>query len=504
MVVRARRSRGSICAVVAVLTVSACGDSARPAVPIDAASDAPRDATLASAKDLTAFAFPAAGNPGLLGDAMTVIAGDSVTATARFAPSSEALTATFSTTGARVTVGGIEQVSGVTVNDFTNPVRYRVSAEDGSVHDYTVRVTRPSFAPKVDVTTGQGPRSVAIADLNADGKPDLAVANGGNGRVSVLLNTTSAGATTPSFAASADVATGSSPAVVAIADFNADGKPDLAVTNAGSASVSVLLNKTGTGATLPAFQAKVELATGLFPTTVAVGDFNGDGTPDLAVASSGEESVSVLLNATATGATTPSFLAKVDFATDLSLLGAAVGDLNGDGKPDLATTNNESGAVLLNTTVTGSLTPSFSARVNYASGVNLDFVLIGDLDGDGKPDLSYAMRNPPSIVALVNTTDTAAATPSFGTAVGFATSSGFFALGDLDEDGKLDLVVAAVAVLLNTRGAAATPPSFSSPLLFSAGPSPSSVAIGDLNGDARPDLAVANSGSTTVSVFLAE
>ncbi len=225
----------------------------------------------------------------------------------------------------------------------------------------TPGATTPSFATQATFVVGNDPESVAIGDLNGDGKPDIAVANynyHGNGSISVLLNTTTPGATTPSFAAQVSFAVGNDPESVAIGDLNGDGRPDLAVANNGSNTVSLLLNATPPGATLPTFAAPVDFATGVRPFAVAVADLNGDGKPDLAIINDyegmGGNSVSVLLNATAPGAVLPAFAPKVDFATGTEPGSVVVGDLNGDSRPDLAVTNdaNNDLSVLLNTPAT--------------------------------------------------------------------------------------------------------------------------------------------------------
>jgi hypothetical protein len=132
--------------------------------------------------------------------------------------------------------------------------------------------------------TGSG-KSVAVADLNADGKIDLVVANYYNSydRVSVLLNNGDG-----TFA-QVDYDTGVGGGSVAVADLNADGKADLAVANSNSATVSVLLNN-GNGT----FAPRLDYATGVNPRSVAAADLNGDGKADLAVAN--YNTVSVLLN----------------------------------------------------------------------------------------------------------------------------------------------------------------------------------------------------------------
>src|SRR5207245_113403 len=114
----------------------------------------------------------------------------------------------------------------------------------------------------------------------------------------VLLNTTAPGAATPSFAAATNFPVGATPRSVATADVNGDGRPDLLVANFISNDVSVLLNTTAPGAAVPSFSAAVNFATGAFPFSVAAADVNGDGHPDLVVANSASNNVSVLLNAT--------------------------------------------------------------------------------------------------------------------------------------------------------------------------------------------------------------
>src|ERR1019366_6930042 len=155
--------------------------------------------------------------------------------------------------------------------------------------------TTPSFATQQTFAVGGYPYSVTTADLNGDGKPDLIVANLVDGMVSVLLNTTAPGATTPSFATQQTFATGSSPRSVTAADVNGDGKPDLIVANTAG-TVSVLLNTTAPGATTPSFATQQTFATGSNPFSVTVADVNGDGLPDLIVANEAGNTVSVLLN----------------------------------------------------------------------------------------------------------------------------------------------------------------------------------------------------------------
>ncbi|MCC3153338.1 FG-GAP-like repeat-containing protein, partial [Hymenobacter sp. BT770] len=218
--------------------------------------------------------------------------------------------------------------------------------------------------------------------------------------VGVLLNTAATGAATPSFAAQATFATGSSPYSVAAADVNGDGKPDLLVANYYSNSVSVLLNTAATGAATPSFAAQATFATGSSPSSVAVADVNGDGKPDLLVANNTSSTVGVLLNATATGAATPSFAAQAAFATGSNPLSVAAADVNGDGKPDLLTANYTSNtvSVLLNTTaVAPTVTTSVPANVTTTGAM-----LGGNVTADG----GAAVTDRGVVYSTTNTTPT--------------------------------------------------------------------------------------------------
>jgi hypothetical protein len=375
--------------------------------------------------------------------------------------------------------------------------------------------TTPTFATKVDFTTGNAPQFVSIGDFNGDGKPDLAVANTNSSTVSILLNTTANGATTPTFAPKVDFTTDYGPLSVSIGDLNGDGKLDLAVANyTNSNNASILLNTTATGATTPTFNPKVDFTTGSGSTSVSIGDFNSDNKPDLAVSNQNGASVSILLNTT-TNATTPTFATNVDFTTGSRPLSVSIGDLNGDGKPDLAVANNGSStaSILLNTTATRATTPTFATKVDFTTGTGSGprSVSIGDINGDGKLDLATANGNTINASILLNTTATGATTPTFATKVDFTTGSTPFSvsIGDFNGDGKPDLATANsgsasnnASILLNTTATRATTPTFAPKVDFKTGSTPFSVSIGDLNSDGKPDLATANFSDNTASILL--
>jgi trimeric autotransporter adhesin len=141
----------------------------------------------------------------------------------------------------------------------------------------------PSFATEQNFGTGGFPISVTAADVNGDGKSDLIVANFDSGTVSVLLNTTAPGAATPSFATQQTFTTGAGAYSVTVADVNGDGRPDLAVANALDSTVSVLLNTTTPGAATVSFANQQTFATAFDTFSVTAADINGVGKPDLIV-----------------------------------------------------------------------------------------------------------------------------------------------------------------------------------------------------------------------------
>jgi 6-phosphogluconolactonase (cycloisomerase 2 family) len=369
-------------------------------------------------------------------------------------------------------------------------------------------ITSCDLQPKTDFTSGSSPYSVAIGDLDGDGKADLAVANGSSYTVSVFRNTSVSGTlTTSSFAAKVDFTTGTTPYSVAIGDLDGDGKPDMAVANYSSGTVSVFRNTSTSGSI--SFAARVDFATGSYPYSIAIGDLDGDGKPDLAIANYGSSTVSVLRNTSANGTiTASSFATKVDFTTGSSPRSVAIGDLDGDGKADLVLANlgSYTVSVLRNTSVSGTIaTSSFANKVDFATGSGPSFVAIGDLDGDGKSDLAVANVSGNTISVLRNTSTSGSS--SFAPKVDFSVGSYpyYLAIGDLDGDGKPDLVASnnsssSLSILRNTSvSGSITTSSFAAKADAGTGSGSNAVAIGDLDGDGMPDLAVV-SGSNLVSV----
>jgi hypothetical protein len=353
-----------------------------------------------------------------------------------------------------------------------------------------------TFQPKVDFGTGTLPSAVATGDLNGDGRADLVTTNYDDNTVSVLRNTSTAG--TVSFAAKADFATAQGPVLLNIGDLDGDGKPDLAVTSYNSRSISVLRNTSAAGAV--SF-ARVDVSPLIFIQSVVIGDVDGDGLPDLVGTNFDTNNVVVLRNTSTVGAV--SFAAPVYFGTESGVHAVILGDVNGDGLPDLVVTNYtiNTVSVFRNTSTPG--TVSLAARINYGATFNPNSLALGDLDADGLPDLAIANSGGNTVSVLHNTSAVAGAV-SFAPLVDYTVGNRpqGVAIGDVDGDGLPDLAVAnpgSVHVLRNTSVPGTI--SLVTQAVVTAGAGASSVAIGDLDGDGKPDLVTANETANTVSVL---
>ncbi|WP_460946971.1 FG-GAP-like repeat-containing protein [Spirosoma daeguense] len=340
------------------------------------------------------------------------------------------------------------------------------------------------FQTVTNTRVGNYPSSVAVADFNGDGRPDVVTANNAvNGSVSVLLRT---GATT--FAAKTDFSMTGEPWAVAVGDFNGDGKTDVVTTNSDGSNISVRLG-TGTGS----FGNKADFTVGTRPMSVAVGDFNGDGKTDLVTGNYNSNNISVLL-----GTGNGTFEPKADVTVGAAPNSVAVGDFNGDGKTDLAVAdfqNNGSNISVLLGTGNG----TFESKTDFPAGNASGSVAVGDFNGDGKTDLVTANYWGSSVSVLLGT-----GTGSFGAKTDFPVGNtpNSVAVGDFNGDGKTDLVTANfsvnnVSVLLGTGTG-----TFGSKTDFPVGGGPNSVAVGDFNSDGKTDLTTANFNTDNASVRL--
>jgi hypothetical protein len=349
------------------------------------------------------------------------------------------------------------------------------------------------------IVAEKGLQSVAVGDFNGDLDPDLAIAHEDADKISVLL-----GAAGGTFTGPTDfpLFSHANPLTVVIGNFNGDADPDLAVANEGSSgstpptpgNVSILLGAAG-----GTFTGPTNFPAGEKPQSVAVADYNGDADPDLAVANEGDPtptppipgSVSILL-----GAAGSSFTAPTNYSAGDTPRAVTTADFNGDGDPDLAVTNEGSSdtSVLL-----GGAGASFGAATNYPACFAPHAMALGDFNGDSDPDMVVVNEGCNNVTVRLG-----AAGGTFGAPTSFAV--GVFpdeaTVGDLNGDGDPDLVVANqssdnASVLLGAAGGG-----FAGPYNFLDGDAPTGTGIGEFNGDSRPDFAIISEASNTASIYL--
>ena len=357
------------------------------------------------------------------------------------------------------------------------------------------------------------PNSIAIADVNGDGVPDLLVATtldtgvfNNSGFANVILGSQSSPGT---FDAGVQYTlTGTNPSGMAVMDLTGSGQLDLIVSNFGSGSISVFMH----GATAGTFQPAVNIATGGQPNQVVAGDLTGSGANrDLALADNSASGNAIILVHDA--ANPGQFLAPMMLPTNHFTPSVAIGSI-GNGKVAVVAatydSNGNNGAVYV--FVETSTSPvAFAAPVTFPAGAQPQAVRIADVNGDSLPDLVVANYGPgtdgtgmPGVSVLLQSSTTPG---TFLAPVSYATPDGAVdvAVGDLNADGRPDIVVASldpdftggVSVLLQ-NAAPAQAGTFGTATVYAGMGQPLSVAIADLNGDGHPDIAVADGTSATV------
>src|SRR5436190_432957 len=231
-----------------------------------------------------------------------------------------------------------------------------------------------------EVGVSDSPRSIAIGDFNGDGVQDVAVPNYASSNVSIRLGAGSGGFTSP---AVPEVGVGAFPRSVAVADFNNDGKQDIATTGFALGYVSIRLGDGSGGFTSPAVP-EVQVDKG--PFSISIADFNNDGLADFATADSASVSVSIRLG-DGSGGFTPPAMPSVE--VDGSPRSIAIADFNNDGKQDFATANSVSSNVSIRLgDGSGGFTAATYSEVNVGS-TPLS-VAVGDVNGDGIQDFVTA------------------------------------------------------------------------------------------------------------------
>jgi hypothetical protein len=355
-----------------------------------------------------------------------------------------------------------------------------------------VAAASASFGPPTSFQVGLEPTSIAIADFDEDDVPDMAVANWDSHFISILL-----GDGDGSFGPASNVGAlaqpsdpGAFPRSVATGDLNGDGFEDVVIGRGGiglTPSVAVLLgNGNGTFAPLTRIPAS-----GTDPWAVLIDDFDGDGLLDIASANRVSDTVSVI-----PGNGDGTFDAATTYPVGVQPHSIASGDLNGDSDPDLVTSNMNSDNVSV---LLSDGAGSFSPAASYPMGPQPYALTVGNIDGNGRPDIAVIDYQDDNTSILLNDGN-----GSFGPRTTLNTGDGpsSVAIANLGGTSAPDLAIANSdannVVVLEGDGAGG----FGDPTGYTAGNVPGFVTVGKLNQGTTLDLAVANESSNNVSILL--
>lgn len=332
----------------------------------------------------------------------------------------------------------------------------------------------PAATPTI--TVGTTPTGIASGNFTSSGNVDLVTANSGSGNITVLLGNGDA-----TFTAKPPISVGTQPTEVFVTDINGDGKADIAIVDKANNAVYVLLGN-GDGTFGPPIQTSTQpggiLNTTLFggPSAIVMGDLNGDGAKDMVIANSASNTVSVLINKNDGKG---DFNAAVSYNVGSSPTALVLGDFNGDGKLDIAVANFLSGnvSILLNDG-----TGKFGAAKNFATGNGPNSIATLDYNNDKKLDLAVTNQGDNSVMVLLGNGD---GTFQSGIVVGAASGPNSVSVASLTGSGSNDLIVTNgsggnVTILLDnsvvdlalpcgtSSTAACSPMPFGKPITFSA------------------------------------
>lgn len=360
----------------------------------------------------------------------------------------------------------------------------------------------PDFKQQV-VQVGKGPGFIAIADVNHDGKPDLLVANMEDGTISVLLGD-GKGHFTP--APGSPFPCNPNPNDIVVADLNGDGNPDLVIANHQTPYVTILLGD-GMGGFKPSPHSPFATQSHPHPHGVAVADFMGDGKPAVVTDSWGRDQILLIPSDGKGDLILPGKLFPIDARSDQGVRSA---DFNKDGKPDVVTTGQDNNAIGL---LLGDGKGGFRKAPGspFPAGAAPWAFTIDDINRDGNPDVVVIpyhrdLRDLKQLGVTVLLGDGEGGfTTMRGSPLSLAGCDGpdRIATGDLKGSGLRDIVVSCalndkVYFFLAAKDGLFSTSSRSVPTGWGG------IAVGDIDGDGKADVIISNNNSGTITILFSK
>lgn len=353
-----------------------------------------------------------------------------------------------------------------------------------------------SFVLSSGYDTTNSALNISVGDLNGDSKPDVATANQNNSNVSILINT-SAGSGNIHFTPKVDVKTGASPIGVKIADIDGDNRQDVVTSNFNGNSITVLENSTTSTSSFTVKQRRIDFGAGITPHHLTVGDVNLDGKLDVAVPDREGNTVSLLINSSIIGK--PDFLSRKDFLApdgEAGVTSIAAADFDIDGDIDVAASFDDTPTLSVFRNQDGDFADLRDLQLRFTPTVIFEPSLVadGDFDSDGKPDLVSIGTGGLRVFRNSATTPGSLSfeiTPFVGDLAGAPSPGSRSSLHtvDIDTDGKIDIVASFSDIVVLYRNTSTGVGSFT----FSSAGSISTqtrrpLYFGDFNMDQRLEI----------------